>query len=241
MNQKLAFQLKTKNQLFKFLKSNKERKKINFLNLHDIYQLNKNQIFRNTLFKKENLNFIDGFIISVYLSLTNLKKIPRISGPIFTRNFLSNKNLSENKTHFFIGPGKEDIPKLKLKFPHLKKIFSYTPSSIYIKYIIYSKKEIEKMVKLINKSKTDYVWVGLGCPKQNILSENLFKKTNAQYFMNIGAAIDFLVGNKAEAQKVIRKFGIEWFYRLVTDFKYSKKKVWRSFLGLKNITNIKIK
>ncbi len=97
-----------------------------------------------------------------------------------------------------------------------------------------------KLNKFGNKTKADYVWVGIGCPKQNLLSSQLFKKTKAQYFVNIGAALDFLLGKKEEAPLIIRELGIEWLYRLVTDFKYSKKKVWRSLMGLKNIRSIKL-
>ena len=241
MISKIPFQSKPKKETFAFLKSNKQRKKLNFLNLHDLYHISTNKLFKQSILKEENINFIDGFIISAYLSITNLKKIPRIRGPTFTRDFLSNKKLSENKTHFFIGLEKKDILKLKLKFPHLKKVFSYTPSSIYIKYIIYPEKEIKKMVKLINKSKANYVWNGLGSPKQNILSTELFQKTNAQYFMNVGAALDFLLDKKIEAPLIIQKLGIEWLYRLITDFKYSKKKVWRSLMGLKYLSKVKLK
>jgi len=239
MNQKILFQPKTKKEAFKFLKSNKQRKKINFLNLHDLYQISKNESFKKSLLKKENLNFIDGFVISAYLSITNLKRIPRVRGPTFTREFLSNKELSKNKTHFFIGLKKQDIIKLKLKLPHLKKIITYNP--LYIKDIKFPEKEIKKIINLINKSKADYVWVGIGSPKQNILSADIFSKTNAQYFINIGAALDFLLNKKTEAPLIIREMGVEWLYRLITDFKYSKKKVWRSFMGLKCLRNVKLK
>lgn len=238
MKQKLILQSKSKKDLFKFLKSNKQKKILNFLNLHDIYQFNKEPIFKKSFLKKENMNFIDGFIISVYLSLVNLKRIPRIRGPTFTKDFLSNPNLSENKTHFFIGLEKQDLKKLQKKFSHLKKISAYNPP--YIKELKFPNEEIKKIISLINKSKADYIWVGIGCPKQNILSLELSEKTNAQYFINAGAGLDFLLGKKAEAPPIIRKLGVEWLYRLITDFKYSKKKVWRSLISLKYLISIRL-
>ena len=236
---KIIFQTNTKEELFEFLKSNKQTEVLNFLNLHDLYQSSKNESFKKSLLNKENLNFIDGFVISAYLSIINLKRAPRLRGPTFTREFLSNKKLSENKTHFFIGLKKQDIAKLKSKLPHLKKITTYNPP--YIKDAKFPKKEIEKIINLINKSKADYVWVGIGCPKQNILSGDLFQKTNAQYFINAGAALDFLLDKKTKAPIIIRKFGVEWLYRLITDFKYSKKKVWRSLVGLIYLSKVKLK
>ncbi|MFH1521629.1 MAG: WecB/TagA/CpsF family glycosyltransferase [archaeon] len=238
MKQKIIFQSIPENKVFKFLKLNKQRKILNFLNQHDLYQSNKEPLFRETLLEKQNINFIDGFIISAYLSITNLRKVSRTSGPILTRDFLSNAELSQNKKHFFIGLEKEDLDNLQTKFPHLKKVSSYNPP--YIKDLNFSLGEIEKIAKLINEEKSDYIWVGIGCPKQNILSSLLFKKTKAQYFVNVGAAIDFLLEKKKQAPAIFRKLGVEWFYRLITDFKYSKKKVWRSLVGLRYLNQTKI-
>ncbi|NPE27145.1 WecB/TagA/CpsF family glycosyltransferase [Methanococcoides sp. SA1] len=229
MKKKIRFQKLSKKEMFKFLKTNKKRKTLNFLNLHDIYQFNKEEEFQKSLLKKEGMNFIDGFAISLYLSIINFKKIVRVRGPTFTRDFLLDKDLPKNKSHFFIGLEKDDIRKLKEKIPNLKAE-NYNPP--YIKKIKFPKKEINKIANLINKKRSDYVWVGIGCPKQNILSNELFEKTKAQYFVNIGAALDFLLDKKQEAPLIVRELGVEWLYRLVTDFKYSRKKVWRSFLGL---------
>ncbi len=227
---KLIFEGKTEKEIFKFLVKNKNRKSINFLNQHDIYQFNKISLFSSAIEEKNNLNMIDGFFISAYLSFKNLKRIPRTRGPTFTRDFLSDKSLSGNKKHFFIGLEKGDLVLLKKKLPHLKKVYCYNPP--YIKDFQFPKEEVNNLTRLINNSRADFVWVGIGCPKQNILAQDLFPLTKAQYYFNVGAAIDFLLGKKKEAPLWIRKLGVEWFYRLVTDFKYSKRKVWRSLVGV---------
>ncbi len=240
MKQKIVFQSQNKKEIFRFLRSNKKRKTLNFLNLHDIYQTGKEPIFKKSLLEKNNINFIDGFIISVYLSAFSFKKISRTTGPTLTKAILSNRELLQNKKHFFIGLEKKDKEVLQRFFPHLKEAYSYNPP--YIKGLNFSLKEIEKITKLINKFNPNYVWVGIGCPKQNILSSVLAPKTKAQYFMNVGAALDFLLGKKKQAPQIIRRFGIEWLYRFITDFKHSKKKVWRSLAGLRYLPgSIKIK
>ena len=236
MKQKIIFQYKSTNEVFDFLKTNKKRATFNFLNLHDLYHANKEPSFKISILEKQNINFIDGFVISAYLSIFNLRKVSRTSGPVLTKNILFNKELSQNKKHFFLGPEKKDIEALQKKIPHLKKISSYNPP--YIKNLNFPKEEIEKIAKLINKEKPDYVWVGIGCPKQNLLSSALIPETTAQYFFNVGAALDFVLGKKKQAPLIIRKLGIEWLYRLVTDFKYSKKKVWRSLMGMKYLKDI---
>jgi len=215
---------------------------LNFLNSHDIYQFKAEPLFREALSPKETINSIDGFIVSLYLSLKYFKKIARYTGPCFTQDFFKNKKLSFGKKHFFIGPEESDLKKLANKFEFLdeKKIFSYNPP--YIKGIDFSEEEIKKIIEKIIEKRPDYVWVCIGCPKQCILTYRIFKKTSAKIYFNVGAALDFILGKKKEAPLFFRKLGIEWLYRLITDFKYSKRKVWRSFIALKYLgKNIKLK
>ena len=227
---KIYFEKKIIGETLDFFQKNKERKILNFLNQNDVYNFGKEKIFRKALEREENVNFIDGFVTSKFLSLTNLKRVSRTIGPEFTKRIISSPEISKNKKHFFIGPGKEDLKKLQKKFPHLIYFENHEPP--FIQTLEFPEKEIDLISKRINKFKPDIVWVGIGSPKQNILSNSLFDKTNAKYFVNIGAALDFLLGKKKEAPLFFRKTGIEWLYRFVTDFKYSKKKVWRSLVAV---------
>ena len=213
--------------------NSKNRFMINFLNGHDVYQFNKEKIFRKVISSDKSINFIDGFLISVFLSLRKIAHVKRYRGPVFTREFLSNENLSGNKKHFFIGLEKNDLNFLSKKFAHLSKknLFSYNPP--FIKDIKFSEHEINKMARLINSKKPDFVWVGIGSPKQNILSDSMIEKTKVKQFFSVGAALDFLLERKKEPKGLIQSIGLEWLYRLLTDFENSKKKVWRSFLSIR--------
>ncbi len=231
MNNKIYF--KDISNLKKFLQElskNKERKIFNFLNSNDIYNFVKEPAFSRS-FLKESLNFIDGFMISRILSILHFRKIKRQRGPDFTKYFLGVYELTKDKRQFFIGLEKDDLDEISKKYPNLKRknLFGYNPP--YIKGIEFPDEEVEKIAKRVNSKNADYVWIGLGSPKQNILSRELFEKTAAVLFFNVGAALDFLLGKKKRAPKFFQSIGLEWFYRLVTDFKYSKKKVWRSLIG----------
>jgi len=207
----------------------------NFLNSNDMYNIKKNSEFKKSLENQKdvkNVNFIDGFINTAVLSFKNMKKINRMRGPSFTHEFLSDKELSKNKKHFFIGKEKDEVKKLAEKYNlNKKKVYAYNPP--YIKGTKFPGKEIERIAREINKVRPDYVWIGVGSPKQNILAFDLFDKVKTKYIFkfNVGAGLDFALGKKKEAPRYIQEAGLEWFYRLVTDFKHSKKKVWRSLLG----------
>lgn len=235
---KLFFKELNEKDLFKFLLENKKRKVLNFFNQHDVYQFYNLKDFSNSIRGSENINLIDGFLISAYFSIMNLRRVKRMRGIEFTNDFLSDSILSGNKKHFFIGLSDEDEVKLKKILPHLKFLKSYNPP--YVKSSTFSIEEIKKMSKLIREFSPDFVWVGVGCPKQNILSHALFRKTKVKYFFNVGAGLDFLLGKKKKAPKFWSSVGLEWFYRLITDFKYSKKKVLRHFIGLRYLKNVKL-
>lgn len=240
MKDKLIFRSVKLDELKKLMLSGFFKKKIifNFLNAYSIYLFKKNEFFREVVSKKRNFNFIDGFTVSFFLSLKNFKILSRLRGPDFTQFLLEDKDLLEGKKHFFIGFEEKDLDDVCGKYEYVKKknIFAYNPP--YIKTIKFSDAEISKMIKMINKHEIDYLWIGVGNPKQEILANDLYNKVKAKYIFNVGAAFDFILEKKKRAPKLVQNLGIEWFYRLITDFKYSWKKVWRSLLGSLYALNI---
>jgi len=204
---------------------------LNFQNLYSVYLFNNEEVYRKAISSPKNFTFPDGRILSFLL------RTRQVRGPTFTRNFLQNQ-LNKKQKHFFILPKTEDLDQLIKKFPKLKNSKAYSPP--YIQDISFPKKEVGKMARKIKQFNPDYVWVCIGNPKQEILANQLYKKHQC-FYINVGAAIDFVLGKKKEAPSIFRKIGLEWFYRLITDFKYSKKKVFGSFLGLRYLKRIQIK
>jgi len=218
------------------------KKKIifNFLNAYSVYLFKNNKSFKEAVAKKRNFNFMDGFTVSFFLSLKNLRILPRLRGPDFIQFLLRDKELLKGKKHFFIGFEKRDLDYICKKHQYIKrdKVFAYNPS--YIKTIKFSKAEITKMIKMINKHKIDYLWIGVGNPKQEILANELYDKVKVKYIFDVGAALDFILEKKKRAPKLVQNLGVEWLYRLITDFKYSWKKVWKSLIGLRYLNRVQI-
>ncbi|MBC8435070.1 WecB/TagA/CpsF family glycosyltransferase [archaeon] len=234
---KLIFTELKKTNFEDLLKNKNERVILNFFNLHDLYQFNNLKVFKESVSNKPNINCIDGSLIKNYFSLRYLRKVKQVRGTDFTKSFLDLK-IVKNKKHFFIGNvGLREFSK-KTKIPE-KNLRTYNPP--FIKNLIFSEEELKKISSLIKKFSPDFVWVGIGCPKQNILTEELFKRTSVKFFFNVGAALDFLLGKKSEAPKFWRTISLEWLYRLITDFKHSRKKVWRHFLGLRYLNSIELR
>jgi len=209
--------------------SNKKNGVYNFINANTIWWLKNSEFYYCLMSKNENINFIDGRVLSFFVGIKQNR------GPTFTKEFLAS-SVSKNKKHFFIG--NVDIKLLSSKITiSEKKLLSYNPP--YIGGLEFSIEEMGKIIALLRKFKPNFIWVCVGSPKQEILANQLFVKFPGTYF-SIGAATDFLLGKKKESPIFFQKMGLEWFYRLITDFKYSKKKVWRSFIGLGYLLNRKV-
>lgn len=96
------------------------------------------------------------------------------------------------------------------EIPALKISGSYSPS--YTES--FSDEENQKMIKMINRSGTDVLWVGLTAPKQDLWIAEHFDKLNVNIAIGVGAAFDVVSGNIKRAPVFMQKAGFEWLYRL---------------------------
>ena len=79
-----------------------------------------------------------------------------------------------------------------------------------------SEEEDREIVCKINESGADFVWVGLGAPKQETwMAAHQGKVTG--FMVGVGAAFDYLAGNIQRAPQWMQKCNLEWFYRLIQD------------------------
>ena len=80
----------------------------------------------------------------------------------------------------------------------------------------YKKLSSPEYIKKINSSSVKILFIGLGCPKQEIwMSKN--KKKLGCTLIGVGAAIDFISKNKKNPPRIIQSIGAEWLFRLVCE------------------------
>jgi len=103
------------------------------------------------------------------------------------------------------------VKNIKKKYKNIK--FTYLFSPPFRKLSI---KEVKKIHKEINKSKIDILFVALGAPKQEIWMYDNYKKINC-VSIGIGAAIDFISGNKKMAPQSMEFLGLAWLFRLISE------------------------
>ena len=93
-----------------------------------------------------------------------------------------------------------------------------------------SQMNVDDFIERIVQSGANVVWVGLGTPKQDFIAKMISNRTGITTLC-VGAAFDFISGSTPEAPRVFLKFGLEWFFRLITE----PKRLWRRYL-LGNLT-----
>ncbi|NWK84857.1 WecB/TagA/CpsF family glycosyltransferase [Staphylococcus sp. GSSP0090] len=77
----------------------------------------------------------------------------------------------------------------------------------------------EMVLKQVTSSKPDYIFVGMGYPRQEQWIERHAHRFNKTVLMGVGGSIEVFSGNKKRAPVIFRKLNLEWVYRLLIDWK----------------------
>ncbi len=79
----------------------------------------------------------------------------------------------------------------------------------------YSEGEIPKIIKDINDSQADVLFVALGSPRQELWMEEYLQKLNIKVCQGVGGTFDVIAGKVKRAPAIFRKIHMEWLYRLL--------------------------
>ncbi|HYC33440.1 MAG TPA: WecB/TagA/CpsF family glycosyltransferase [Gemmatimonadales bacterium] len=135
------------------------------------------------------------------------------------------RSVSRGYRHFLYG-GQEGVPellaeRLTRRFPGLLITGCYSPP-----FGSLSPAEDEAIVRRINDTRPDIVWVGLSTPKQERWMSGHVGRVQAPVLIGVGAAFDFHAGLKRQAPGWMRRNGLEWLFRLLQE----PRRLWRRYL-----------
>jgi len=173
---------------------------------------------------QSSLSIPDGFPLLLLERLSGYPLKKRAYGPDLMHGFLK---ITEGKgyAHFFYGATEGTLTKLikniKTLYPKTKIAGFYAPP---FKPLIWE--EDSGVIQRINDLAPDVLWVGIGCPKQELWMSKHREKLNIPVIAGVGAAFDFLAGSKRQAPRWVRDCGFEWLFRLITE----PKRLWRRYL-----------
>lgn len=153
------------------------------------------------------------------------KNMERTTGPSYMGEVLK-VSADKGWKHYFYGSTEETLTRLnealKIQYPGVEIVGMYSPP-----FRPMTNEEDTEIVNKINDTDADFVWVGLGAPKQEIWMAEHQGKIKG-FMVGVGAAFDYFAGNIERAPQWMQKNNLEWLYRLMQDPKRLFKRYWHT-------------
>lgn len=111
------------------------------------------------------------------------------------------------------GVGERAAACIGARWPAIEVVGTYSPPMGFEK----SQQENFQILRRIAMARPDLLLVGLGAPKQELWVHAHRSEIRATAALCIGAAIDFLAGEKPRAPRWMQRCGLEWFHRLASE------------------------
>lgn len=159
-----------------------------------------------------DINCVDGMPIAWLARRDGLADVERTAGPDLMRQLLA-RGIEAGKRHFFYGATDETLARLRerltAELPGLCVAGTLAPP-----FRPLTPEEDAQAVRAIRDAAADYVWVGLGAPKQDLWMQAHRQAIAPTVALGVGAAFDFFAGTVRRAPVWMQKSGLEWLWRL---------------------------
>lgn len=156
----------------------------------------------------------DGGPLSSVGQKRGFKNMKRTTGPSFMGKILK-VSVEKGYRHYFYGSTDETLKKLyavlEHDYPGILIAGMYSPP-----FRPLTREEDQTIIDRINAVNADFVWVGLGAPKQEKWMADHQGKING-VMVGVGAGFDYFAGNIDRAPEWMQKSNLEWVYRLMQD------------------------
>ncbi len=110
---------------------------------------------------------------------------------------------------------------LRTRYPGLRIVGGYAPPFREL-----TADEQAGVVREIDASGADVVWVGIGVPKQEKWMAQMRPHLRAPVLIGVGAAFDFHAGLIPQAPALMQRMGLEWAFRFAAE----PRRLWRRYL-----------
>ena len=179
----------------------------------------------HAVFCNAGLNTMDGQPLRWYANLVHRAGLrDRVCGPDLMLHCLE-RGQEKGWKHFLLGSTEkvlsELVERLGKKYPNAQVVGAVSPP-----FRPLNPQEDRDLLEQINSSGADFLWVGLGAPKQEKWIADHQGRLNVPISIGVGAAFDFHAGAVARAPEWMQRRGLEWFHRLLSD-----PRLWRRYLS----------
>lgn len=186
-------------------------------NVDHVVKLDTNQAFKKA-YSDASMVLADGNPIVLSSKIFGMPLPETVPGSDLVPNIFNafnvlNKPLTVYLLGAMLGVGEQAAINIQEKWPNVKVVGTLSPHFGFEKDDDYC----SHICELIALSKADLLVIGLGAPKQELWVNKYQKKIPVKVALCVGATIDFLAGNVNRAPIWIRKLGLEWMHRMMSD------------------------
>lgn len=160
------------------------------------------------------LTLPDGKPLSVIGRKKGFTCMEQVRGVELMKSLFSDSKYKSYR-HYFYGNKQGNlqtlIQTLKKEYPHLD-IAGWEPSV----FRELTDEEYAELAKRVRASRADFLWVGLGAPRQEYFCARI-KGTTGAVPIGVGGAFNVLAHIVPDAPPWMRRLSLEWFYRFLKE------------------------
>jgi N-acetylglucosaminyldiphosphoundecaprenol N-acetyl-beta-D-mannosaminyltransferase len=168
------------------------------------------------------LSLADGKPVYWLARLLGDRAVGHVPGPDFM--LLALDRLRDQR-HFFYGSTPRVLEQLKARmeerFPGLQVCGTLSPP-----FRPLTAADLAEHHAQIRASGAQYVWIGLGAPKQEMWMAANAQALQPAVLFGVGAAFEFHSGVTRRAPEAMRRLGLEWLFRLAAE----PRRLWKRYL-----------
>lgn len=199
----------------------RESRTAHFCNVHLIVSAHDDPALRNML-EAGAFNATDGMPL-VWMARMLGHRAERVAGPDLMFAVMD-RGRERGVRHYLYGGAPRVVEELQRRLtallPGLLIVGSVSPP-----FRAQTPEELDADLERIKASRPDFVWVGLGAPKQDVWVETVRDRLRLAGLMAVGAAFDFHAGTRRRAPLWMQRAGLEWLFRLGSE----PRRLWRRY------------
>ena len=180
-------------------------------NAHSVVTAARDPSFMAAL-RRADLALPDGAPVAWMVGRQGEVRQARIAGPDLMHDYCA-LAASRGEAIFLLGSTPATLTQLQTRlcaqWPGLRIAGAISPP-----FRAMTTAEDASLVNALNASGAGTVWVGLGCPKQELWMD-AHRDHVAAVMVGVGAAFDFHAGTLSRAPNWMRRNGLEWLHRLI--------------------------
>lgn len=205
----------------------RESRMVCLCNVHSVVTARSDAAFGAAV-QSSDLATPDGAPVAWLMRRLRRSAQPRINGPDLMWRYCAEAAQRDESIYLYGGsPQSLQLLQQRLRqaFPSLRIAGACSPP-----FRALSAAEDDAAVRDIVASGAGTVWVGLGCPKQELWMASHRDRIPA-VLIGVGAAFDYHAGTLRRAPPWMQRCGLEWLYRLLKE----PRRLWRRYLHTNSV------